>query len=140
MVPPRPSFVTLGALDLPKLRAYYESMGWVPRAGSNDEFAAVLLGGVYLALYPHLLLRAEAAADLAPPAPGTSNGITLGLSLDAQDEVDRVFEQACRAGGRSVAPPQDRECGGRSGYVADPEENRWEIAWAADVIFTRPAP
>ena len=89
MIPQRLSFVTLGALDLPRLRAFYEAMGWTPRTGSNDEFAAFLLGGVILALYPSHLLNAEAAPDLAPPAPGTWNGITLGLNLDERADVDR---------------------------------------------------
>ena len=136
MIPQRLSFVTLGALDLPRLRTFYEAMGWTPGAGSNDEFSAFLLGGVILALYPRHLLHAEAAPDLTPPAPGGWNGITLGLNVGDRAEVDRVFEQACRAGARSVAAPQDREWGGRSGYVADPEENRWEIAWAPGVAFT----
>ena len=136
MIPQRLSFVTLGALDLPRLRAFYEAMGWTPRTGSNDDFAAFLLGGVILALYPRHLLNAEAAPDLAPPAPGTWNGITLGLNLDARADVDRVFEQACQAGARPIAQPKDREWGGRSGYLADPEENRWEIAWAPGLGFT----
>ena len=136
MIPARLSFVTLGAIDLPRLRAFYESMGWTPRAGSNDDFAAFLLGGVILALYPRHLLHAESAPDLAPPGAGTWSGITLGLNLDARVDVDRVFNQACQAGARPVAPPQDREWGGRSGYLADPEENRWEVVWAPGVAFT----
>ena len=39
------------------------------------------------------------------------------------------------AGAVSVAEPADREWGGRSGYVADPEGNRWEIAWAGGAVF-----
>jgi len=136
MVPPRLSVVTLGALDLPRLRRFYEAMGWAPRAGSNDEFATFVLGGVILALYPRHLLKAEAASDLEAPAAGTWSGITLCLNVDERAQVDGVFEQACQAGARPVAPPEDREWGGRSGYVADPEENRWEITWAPGVTFT----
>src|ERR1700730_12337854 len=133
MIPPRLSFVTLGALDLPRLRAFYEAMGWTPRTGSNDKFAAFLLRGVILALYPRRLLNAEAAPDPAPPAPGTWNGITLGLHLEDRPAVDRASEQASQAGARPIAQTQDREWGGRSVSLADPEENRWEIAWAPGV-------
>ena len=136
VIPQRLSFVTLGALDLPRLRAFYEGMGWVPREGSNDEFAAFLLGGVILALYPRHLLHAEAAADLALPAPGTWSGLTLALNVEDRSEVDAVFDRAVRAGARPIAPPGDRDWGGRSGYVADPEDNRWEIAWAPGIAFT----
>lgn len=130
MIPARLSLVTLGAQDLPRLRAFYETMGWLPRPGSDDAFASFLLGGVILALYPRELLRAEAAPDLASPAPGVWNGITLALNVDDREQVDDVFSRAVEAGGRPVASPRDREWGGRSGYVSDPEENRWEIAWA----------
>lgn len=34
------------------------------------------------------------------------------------------------AGAVAVAEPTDREWGGYSGYIADPEGNRWELAWA----------
>jgi uncharacterized glyoxalase superfamily protein PhnB len=46
-----------------------------------------------------------------------------------------VFDAAIRAGARAVAEPRDREWGGRSGYIADPEQNRWEIAWAPGAMF-----
>jgi hypothetical protein len=74
MIPPRLSFVTLGAQDLPRLRRYYEALGWTPRDGSGDDFAAFILGGAILALYPRQLLHAEAAADLTlrRPAAGTA--------------------------------------------------------------------
>jgi catechol 2,3-dioxygenase-like lactoylglutathione lyase family enzyme len=91
------------------------------RPGSSDDFASFLLGGVILALYPRDLLRAEAAADLAPTPAGAWNGITLALNVDDRDDVDAVFTEAVPAGARGVSPPQDRDWGGRSGYVADPE-------------------
>jgi uncharacterized glyoxalase superfamily protein PhnB len=31
--------------------------------------------------------------------------------------------------------PVDRDWGGRSGYFADPEGNRWEVAWAPGMEF-----
>jgi uncharacterized glyoxalase superfamily protein PhnB len=70
------------------------------------------------------------------------------MNVDAREEVDRVFEFAVGAGARPIARPQDWDWGGRSAYVADPEDNRWEIAWAPGLNFTaagavapdRPAP
>lgn len=94
-----------GAQDLPRLRRFYEALGWTPRDGSNDEFAAFILGGAILALYPRHLLQAEAAADLPPPTPGSWNGVTLAMNVDAREEVDRVFDLAVGAGARPIAPP-----------------------------------
>ncbi len=136
MIPARLTVVTLGCRDLPRLRTFYEAMGWGSRPGSNDEFTAFVLGGVILALYPRELLQAEAASDLAAPTEGAWNGITLGLNVDARDQVDEVYDAAMAAGARAITPPQDREWGGRSGYVCDPEDNRWKIAWAPGLQFT----
>lgn len=135
VIPARLSLVTLGVLDLPHLRSFYEAIGWTPRPGSSDEFASFLLGGVLLALYPRHLLQAEAAADFAAPARGAWSGVTLALNVEEREQVDRAFFDAVEAGARVVAEPTDREWGGRSGYIADPEDNRWEIAWARGLAF-----
>ena len=135
VIPQRLSVLTLGALDLPRLRTFYEALGWVPRSGSNDEFTAFLAGGAILALYPRHLLQAEAAPDLAAPDTEAWNGLTLALNVQDRAEVDVVFDQAVAAGARPIAAPQDREWGGRSAYIADPENNRWEIAWAPGLAF-----
>ena len=34
-----------------------------------------------------------------------------------------------------IMEPVDRDWGGRSGYFADPEGNRWEVAWAPGMEF-----
>lgn len=57
-------------------------------------------------------------------------GFTLAVNVPDRQAVDRAFDEAVAAGAVAVATPRDREWGGCSGYVADPEGNRWEIAWA----------
>ena len=58
------------------------------------------------------------------------NGITLGVSVESTEAVDETFRSALAAGARARAGPVKREWGGYSGYIADPEGNRWEITWA----------
>ena len=58
------------------------------------------------------------------------NGVTLALNVADRGEVDQVVRVATDAGARVVASPTERDWGGYSGYIADPEGNRWEIAWA----------
>lgn len=51
--------------------------------------------------------------------------------VDGSNEVDALTEVVRRAGGRVTKEPVDAEFfTGRSAYVADPEGNYWEVAWA----------
>jgi uncharacterized protein len=110
-------------------RAFYESWGWREREGGSDEFAQFDMGGVRLALYPLDLLGAEAAPGGDVP-PAAWNGFTLAVNVGDRALVDEAYGAAIASGARSVAAPTEREWGGYSAYVADPEEIRWEIAWA----------
>jgi predicted lactoylglutathione lyase len=125
--------VTLGTRDMPALREFYRALRWRENDGSDDAYTCFTLGGVRLALYPIALLGAEAAPG-EQVVEGAWNGVTLALNLAERTEVDQVFAAAVEAGARSVAAPTDREWGGYSGYIADPEGNRWEIAWAPGFI------
>lgn len=125
--------VTLGTRDMPALREFYRALRWRENDGSDDGYTSFTLGGVRLALYPIALLGAEAAPG-EQVVEGAWNGVTLALNLAERTEVDQVFAAAVESGARSVAAPTDRDWGGYSGYIADPEGNRWEIAWAPGFI------
>jgi catechol 2,3-dioxygenase-like lactoylglutathione lyase family enzyme len=133
-LPARLTVLTLGAHDLPALRRFYRGLGWEEVAGSDDGWSGFLLGGVLLALYPVDDLTAEAAPGAARPEGGWS-GVTLACDLDRREDVDTAFRAALAAGAEAVAGPTDRQWGGRSAYIADPEGNHWELAWAATARF-----
>ncbi|MEU6740193.1 VOC family protein [Streptosporangium sandarakinum] len=132
-MPSRLSIVTLGARDLPGLRAFYRALGWPEHPSSDDGWALFMLGGAALALYPLDELAAEAAPGTSSPS-GWS-GVTLACNVDRVEEVDTAFAAAVAAGALPVAEPVDRPWGGRSAYIADPEGHRWEIAWAPGAVF-----
>ena len=125
----RLGYVTLGARSMTTLRTFYNRLGWVERPGSNDEFAIYEMGSALLALYPLGLLSEEAAPGEDLPG-STWTGVTLGINVDSRGAVDEAYETALAAGATSVARPVQREWGGYSAYIADPEGNRWEITWA----------
>ena len=131
-LPQRLDFITLGARSIPALRAFYRSWGWVENEEGSDEFASFTAGSVRLALYPIDRLRDEAAPGSAVPLPGAWNGMALAMNFSTQSEVDIAVDDAVEAGAVVVERPVDREWGGYSGYVADPEGHRWELAWAPD--------
>jgi catechol 2,3-dioxygenase-like lactoylglutathione lyase family enzyme len=115
------------------LRRFYSGLGWSEVPGSDDNWASYLLGGVLLALYPLDELAEEAAPDR--PAPAGWSGVTLACNVDREEQVDSAFRAAVAAGATPVAEPVDRSWGGRSAYFADPEGNRWEIAFASSAVF-----
>lgn len=132
-MPARLSVVTLGVRDLPQLRQFYGGLGWREIPASDDSWVGFLLGGVLLTLYSLQGLADEAAPGQQLPT-GFS-GVTLACNVDTAHQVDASFAAAVAAGATPVAEPTDREWGGRSAYIADPEGNRWEIAWASSAVF-----
>ena len=130
-LPQRLNYLTLGARNMAALRGFYAGLGWQERPGSNDNFAAYQAGTVLLTLYPLGLLGEEAAPGEPLPESGW-NGVTLGINVESTDAVDQAFRDAAAAGAQAVADPVKRGWGGYSGYIADPEGNRWEITWAPE--------
>jgi predicted lactoylglutathione lyase len=129
MVPQRLTTVTLGARSVPSLRAFYKEIGWQENDGSDDAYASFTLGAVRVALFPIDNLRREAAPGEDVPTPEW-NGTTLSMNVASREEVDEAIRSASAAGGHPIGSAVEREWGGYSGYFADPEGHRWEVAWA----------
>jgi uncharacterized protein len=144
------SMVVLGARDLPALRRYYLALGWPEQAGGSDSLSTFVLGGVALTLYPRSEPDGPEAGGQVTAGPETGGHVTAGpeaggiedrsavtlvVRVGARDEVDAACSAAVRAGAHASVEPQDHPWGGRSGIVADPEGNRWEVLWV-----DRPAP
>lgn len=123
----RISFVTLAVGDLDATRRFYlEGLGWTAELDVPGEVLMIRTG-------EHLVLSlwAEAAfeAEVGPIRRGTGLApITLAHNLRTEEEVDAVLELARRAGADPVEAAQRRDWGGYTGYFADPDGYRWEIA------------
>jgi uncharacterized protein len=125
---PLANLITLGARDFSSLRDFYRNLGW-PQIIDDGQFAAFELRGIVLALFPITQLARDGNTE---PEPGTGGiRFTIGVMVDAADEVDRLTEQMRHAGARVTKEPVDAEFfTGRSAYLCDPEGNYFEIAWA----------
>ena len=122
--------VTFGARSVPALRAFYRAIGWRENDGSDDSYTSLTLGHVRVALYPIERLHDEAAPGETVVTASSWNGMTITLNVATRQQVDGAMATAAEAGARVVGAPVEREWGGYSGYFADPEGHRWEIAWA----------
>lgn len=122
----RLSFVTLAVQDLPRARAFYvEGLGWAPTF-ENDEVVMLPVG-------PNVVLSLLAVdgftAEIGSSTLGTGIApFTLAHNVASREQVAAVLETADAAGGRIVQPGTDRAWGGHSGYFADPDGTRWEVA------------
>jgi predicted lactoylglutathione lyase len=98
--------ITLGARDFPSLRGFYRDLGW-PQIIDDDEFAAFELRGVVVALFP----LAQLARDGNTEPDLGSGGIrfTIGIMVDAPEEVDQLTEQMRNVGARVTKEPVDAE-------------------------------
>lgn len=131
-VPQFVSIITIGASDMSILRDFYRRWGWEEVVESGDSWVAFDVGGVLLSIYPLDLLGDEAAPD-APLPDGLGHstgwrGVTFAINLPDESSLRDSFAAALEAGATLVADLTPRVWGGISGYVADPEGNRWEIA------------
>ena len=124
----RLSFVTLGVRDLDRSRAFYlDGLGWEAALDVPGEVLMIKVGPlVVLSLWD----REAFEKEVGPVAhePGLTP-VTLAHNVAERDQVDEVLDIARAAGADPVSEAFDRDWGGRSGYFADPDGFRWEVAW-----------
>jgi catechol 2,3-dioxygenase-like lactoylglutathione lyase family enzyme len=124
----RVSFITLAVADLDATRAFYvDGLGWSAELDVPGEVLMIQVGDrLMLSLWAEAGFEAEVGpirrgAGLAP--------VTLAHNVPTRDEVDAVLATARAAGAAPVLAAEEREWGGYTGYFADPDGFRWEIAW-----------
>ncbi len=124
----RLSFITLAVADLGASRRFYvEGLGWEPELDEPDEVLMFRVADkVVLSLWDERGFTAEIGH---PPARGGVPPITLAHNLATARGVDTVLEQARVAGASEVGEAAEREWGGYTGYFADPDGFRWEVAY-----------
>jgi len=127
-VDPRLSFVTLVVRDLERSRAFYlDGLGWPAEFDVPGELLMIRMGDKLVLSLWH---EDAAAEELGPIARGEGAlPFTLAHNVATPADVDRVLASARQAGATIAADAAEREWGGYSGYFADPDGFRWEIAY-----------
>lgn len=128
----RISFITLAVADLEASRRFYlEGLGWTAELEVPGD-VLMLRAGDHLVL--SLWAEAGFEAEVGPIRRGAGLvPVTLAHNVPTRAEVDDVLAVAARAGAE-ISPATQRPWGGYTGYFADPDGFRWEIAWNPDPI------
>ena len=119
------SVITLGVQDLERSKRFYTAgFGWTP-VFENDEIVFYQMNGFVLGTWR----TRDLEADMQRPGLMRPGAFSLAHNVGSAIEVDRVIAQLAAAGGRVLRTGDAPEHGGFRGYVADPDEHAWEIAW-----------
>ncbi len=119
------SVITLSVGDLARSKRFYvDGFGWEP-VFENEEIVFYQMNGLMLGTW----LDGGLEADMLRKGLRRPGAFSLAHNVSRQSDVQPVLERLAAHGGRILrgadAPPH----GGFRGYVADPDDHAWEIAW-----------
>jgi catechol 2,3-dioxygenase-like lactoylglutathione lyase family enzyme len=152
VIPARLSIVTLGVEDLPRVRSFYEGLGWTSHSDllgkggdhgiwwSSPQPTLVENSTKSHDHRPFPTRPQKATSSLAeetglPLAAGGFKGVTLEVNVHPREQVAAATDEVRKVGGTVSAEPADRPWGGRSGDFTDPEATPGEVAWMPGATF-----
>lgn len=123
----RITLITLGVKNLQRSKDFYQNIfGWEPLESSNESIVFFQLNGLQLALFPQESLADDAGVE----SDGKGfRGFSLAYNVRSEQEVDALVSALEAKGVRVLKQPEKVFWGGYSSYIADPDENLWEIAY-----------
>lgn len=74
-------------------------------------------------------LKAALEADMNRAGLLQPGAFSLAHNVSAKEDVIPLMDRLVEAGGVIIRPADGPPHGGFRGYVADPDEHAWEIAW-----------
>lgn len=118
------SVITLGIADLGRSKRFYvDGFGWKP-VFENEEIAFYQMNGLVLGTWLKSGLEADMRRGVQSPG-----AFALAHNVGSQEEVGSLMDSLAAAGGTVLRPGDAPVHGGFRGYVADPDDHAWEIAW-----------
>ena len=119
------SVITLGIADLSRSRRFYcDGFGWTP-VFANEDIVFYQMNGFVLGTW----LTTALEADMQRTGLARPGAFALAHNVAAKDEVQPMLDRLSRFGGRILRAADAPTHGGFRGYVADPDDHAWEIAW-----------
>ena len=125
---PQMIFINLPVTDLARSQGFYQALGFTRNPQFSDDSGAcmVLSETIYVMILSHAKWQGFTTRPICPPG---SSEVSLALTADSKDEVNRLVEAGAAAGGTAdVNPPEDH------GFmfqrtIADPDGHIWEPFW-----------
>lgn len=119
------SVITLSVANLAESKRFYvDGFGWMP-VFENEEIVFYQMNGMMLGTW----LDGGLEGDMQRDELKRPGAFSLAHNVSEQGDVVPLMDRLASSGGRILrradAPPQ----GGFRGYVADPDDHSWEIAF-----------
>ena len=119
------SVITLGVRELERSKRFYMGgFGWVP-VFDRDGIVFYQMNGFVLCTWNVAALE----EDMRRPGLAGPGAFSLAHNVGSAEEVVGVIARLEAAGGRILREADAPPHGGFRGYVADPDDHAWEIAW-----------
>ena len=118
------SVITLGVADLVRSKRFYlEGFGWKP-VFENPEIVFYQMNGLVLGTWLAAALESDVLRESRSPG-----AFSLAHNVASQEGVQPLIDRLAQFGGRVLRSADAPPHGGFRGYVADPDDHAWEIAW-----------
>lgn len=119
------SLITLGVADLVRSQRFYrDGFGWKP-VFEAPGIAFYQMNGLVFGLW----LKRELEGDMQRTGLVSPGAFAMAHNVARREDVQPLLDRLVVAGGTLLragdAPPH----GGFRGYVADPDDHSWEVAW-----------
>lgn len=118
------SVITLGVADLARSKRFYgEGFSWKP-VFETPDIVFYQMNGLMLGTW-----RAEALAEDTGRVGLKPGAFSLAHNVATQADVQPLLDRLVNFGGKMLRAADAPPYGGFRGYVADPDDHAWEIAF-----------
>jgi uncharacterized protein len=118
------SCVTLAVADIARSRRFYaEGFGWRP-VFEQADIVFYQMNGLMLGTWLAKALEGDMKRSLLRPG-----AFSVAHNVANKEDVQPVLDRLAQFGGRILRNADEPPHGGMRGYVADPDDHAWEIAW-----------
>ena len=119
------SLITLGITDVARSRRFYqEGFGWKP-GFQNEDITFYQVNGFVFGTWLTPLLE----GDMQRTGLSQTGAFSLAHNVKTAADVAPTIDRLVRFGGKLLRPASPPPQGGMRGYVVDPDDHAWEIAF-----------